>query len=287
MSAFDGDERQAALHALGHLLKQLRTADDLTQEELAERAGVSVRSISDLERGTWRLPGATRCSSLPMTCACAAPSASGSSPWRGNVQRPSPRRLPRTASHGARSPTRQRQSSAAPRRRQPRRSRQPPGVVRRAGGAGRTQAARGAAAPLVLPAGHRARQPPRRPQLGHRPGPRRACPARGRGALPLLGAPRALRGRAPLAGAGSRARSRRRLDSARQRPRRARGDELLPGRLRPRRDALAGVAGPLSRARPHDRRGVLLRQPRSRRRRAGGLSARSPATSGRWPTGAP
>ncbi len=33
MGASDGDERQAALHALGHLLKRLRTADDLTQED--------------------------------------------------------------------------------------------------------------------------------------------------------------------------------------------------------------------------------------------------------------
>ena len=56
MGASDGDERQAAMHAFGRLLKRLRTADDLTQEELAERAGVSVRSISDLERGSSHLP---------------------------------------------------------------------------------------------------------------------------------------------------------------------------------------------------------------------------------------
>src|SRR5947209_5814584 len=35
----------------GPLLLNYRTAVGLTQEELAERAGISVRSISDLERG--------------------------------------------------------------------------------------------------------------------------------------------------------------------------------------------------------------------------------------------
>lgn len=51
MGASKEGERRAALYAFGHLLKRLRTAGDLTQEELAERASVSVRSISDLERG--------------------------------------------------------------------------------------------------------------------------------------------------------------------------------------------------------------------------------------------
>ena len=37
--------------AFGNLLKRLRIAGQLTQEELAERAGVSARLISDLERG--------------------------------------------------------------------------------------------------------------------------------------------------------------------------------------------------------------------------------------------
>src|SRR5918997_736899 len=44
--------RQTALLAFGHHLKRLRLASDLTQEELAERAGVSARLISDLERGS-------------------------------------------------------------------------------------------------------------------------------------------------------------------------------------------------------------------------------------------
>ncbi len=41
---------------LGTLVKRYRTALGLTQEELAERAGVSARSISDLERGLERVP---------------------------------------------------------------------------------------------------------------------------------------------------------------------------------------------------------------------------------------
>src|SRR5688572_5418568 len=42
--------------AFGQLLRRLRTASDLTQEELAERAGVSTRVISDLERGVIHRP---------------------------------------------------------------------------------------------------------------------------------------------------------------------------------------------------------------------------------------
>src|SRR5688500_4533298 len=40
----------------GELLRRYRIAADLTQEELAERAGVSNRGISDLERGARGLP---------------------------------------------------------------------------------------------------------------------------------------------------------------------------------------------------------------------------------------
>src|SRR5262249_5313555 len=40
----------------GDLLLRARLAADLTQEELAERAGLSVRGISDLERGVNRAP---------------------------------------------------------------------------------------------------------------------------------------------------------------------------------------------------------------------------------------
>jgi predicted ATPase/DNA-binding XRE family transcriptional regulator len=42
--------------SFGTVLRQLRTAAALSQEELAERAGVSVRGISDLERGVHRTP---------------------------------------------------------------------------------------------------------------------------------------------------------------------------------------------------------------------------------------
>jgi DNA-binding CsgD family transcriptional regulator/transcriptional regulator with XRE-family HTH domain len=42
--------------SFGDLLRQARRAADLTQEALAERAGISVRGISDLERGVIRTP---------------------------------------------------------------------------------------------------------------------------------------------------------------------------------------------------------------------------------------
>jgi DNA-binding XRE family transcriptional regulator len=42
-----GDARSS----FGELLRDHRRAAELTQEELAERAGVSVRTVSDLERG--------------------------------------------------------------------------------------------------------------------------------------------------------------------------------------------------------------------------------------------
>jgi predicted ATPase/transcriptional regulator with XRE-family HTH domain len=41
---------------LGHLLRLLRTAAAFSQEELAERTGLSVRAISDLERGVHQAP---------------------------------------------------------------------------------------------------------------------------------------------------------------------------------------------------------------------------------------
>jgi predicted ATPase/transcriptional regulator with XRE-family HTH domain len=43
----------------GAVLRQLRTAASLSQEELAERAGVSLRGVSDLERGARRVPHLT------------------------------------------------------------------------------------------------------------------------------------------------------------------------------------------------------------------------------------
>src|SRR3954471_22586799 len=42
--------------SFGELLRRYRIAASLTQEELAERAGVSARGISDLERGARGLP---------------------------------------------------------------------------------------------------------------------------------------------------------------------------------------------------------------------------------------
>jgi transcriptional regulator with XRE-family HTH domain len=42
--------------AFGTLLRHHRVVVGLTQEELAERAGVSPRSIGDIERGVSRAP---------------------------------------------------------------------------------------------------------------------------------------------------------------------------------------------------------------------------------------
>src|SRR5438876_9375396 len=47
-----GEERQS----FGALLRQHRVAASLTQEELAERAGLSGRGVQDLERGARRAP---------------------------------------------------------------------------------------------------------------------------------------------------------------------------------------------------------------------------------------
>ena len=50
MSAYPGQARP------GEWLRQQRVAAGLTQEDLAERSGVSVRAIADLERGRTRKP---------------------------------------------------------------------------------------------------------------------------------------------------------------------------------------------------------------------------------------
>src|SRR5260370_13315086 len=42
--------------SFGALLRRFRLAAGLSQEELAERAGMSARGISDLERGVHRVP---------------------------------------------------------------------------------------------------------------------------------------------------------------------------------------------------------------------------------------
>src|SRR6185437_11601551 len=50
------DVAHAASHPFGILLKRYRTLAGLTQESLAARAGISVRAVSDLERGVNRTP---------------------------------------------------------------------------------------------------------------------------------------------------------------------------------------------------------------------------------------
>ena len=56
MNAKEDAGKRASLLAFGRLLKRLRGSEDLTQEELAERAMVSARLISDLERGSTHRP---------------------------------------------------------------------------------------------------------------------------------------------------------------------------------------------------------------------------------------
>jgi DNA-binding XRE family transcriptional regulator len=46
-----GEMSETSKTGLAGLLRRLRTEAGLTQEELAERAGLSPRSVSDLERG--------------------------------------------------------------------------------------------------------------------------------------------------------------------------------------------------------------------------------------------
>ncbi len=42
--------------SFGSLVREHRLQAGLTQEELAERAGISARSVSDLERGLYQAP---------------------------------------------------------------------------------------------------------------------------------------------------------------------------------------------------------------------------------------
>jgi predicted ATPase/transcriptional regulator with XRE-family HTH domain/Tfp pilus assembly protein PilF len=56
VTASDDSRQRPTPSPFGQLLKQLRTAADLTQEELAEQAGVSARLVSDLERGLIQRP---------------------------------------------------------------------------------------------------------------------------------------------------------------------------------------------------------------------------------------
>jgi predicted ATPase/uncharacterized protein HemY/DNA-binding XRE family transcriptional regulator len=56
MSSENAAENRSTLQVFGDLLKRLRLEADLTQEELAERASVSARLISDLEREALHRP---------------------------------------------------------------------------------------------------------------------------------------------------------------------------------------------------------------------------------------
>ncbi len=45
------DSLMDRLNAIGHFTRERRRANDLTQEQLSELAGVGVRFVSELERG--------------------------------------------------------------------------------------------------------------------------------------------------------------------------------------------------------------------------------------------
>ena len=80
---------QATLDFAG-LLRQLRAGARLTQEELAEAAGLSPRSVSDLERGINRT--ARRDTAVRLAGAWAWPSRSGRCSSRRPGGAPRPRR---------------------------------------------------------------------------------------------------------------------------------------------------------------------------------------------------
>ena len=50
------DERDPAIASFSDLLRVYRRAAGLTREALAERAGLSVRALGDIERGVSRKP---------------------------------------------------------------------------------------------------------------------------------------------------------------------------------------------------------------------------------------
>ena len=57
-----------ATASFGEHLRRLRSAASLSQGDLAERAGVSVRGISDLERGARQAPRLETVRLLPTRC---------------------------------------------------------------------------------------------------------------------------------------------------------------------------------------------------------------------------
>src|SRR3954453_13561250 len=81
----------------GGLLRRYRVAAGLTQEELAERAGVSARGVSDLERGAQGLPrkGPPRSPLAPL-----APAPADRAPLVAAARRPVPTRARREAATG-------------------------------------------------------------------------------------------------------------------------------------------------------------------------------------------
>lgn len=63
----------SAQGVFGPYLRGLRLAARLSQRELADRSGVSARTISDLERGVWRTPRADSAAMLAVALDLDAP----------------------------------------------------------------------------------------------------------------------------------------------------------------------------------------------------------------------
>jgi transcriptional regulator with XRE-family HTH domain len=87
--------------AFGELLKHYRLAAGLTQEALAERAGLSARSISDMERGLRRAPYQDSVGKLAQALGL---SDAGRAQLEAAARRRSAPRLPRSAGTPASEP---------------------------------------------------------------------------------------------------------------------------------------------------------------------------------------
>jgi len=83
--------------AFADLLVELRVERGLSQEDLAADAKVSVRAISDLERGVTRRPHRETIRALAAALGCPARTGPRSSGWRGRPRRPGPHAAPRTS----------------------------------------------------------------------------------------------------------------------------------------------------------------------------------------------
>jgi transcriptional regulator with XRE-family HTH domain len=76
--------------SFGTRLRSFRLLAALSQEELAERSGVSVRTIGNMERGRARKPHRSTCEGLADALGCVARRGPSSLPLGGPWVRPCP-----------------------------------------------------------------------------------------------------------------------------------------------------------------------------------------------------